>query len=483
MATGSGKTEVFIELIKRANVKTIVAVSSVNLAVQTANRIRKYNLDAGIYSASAGFKDTENKFIVGTVQSLIHYDFMPKLIIVDEGHNISNDEDSYYQRLLNENFDAKVAGFTATPFRSDGGLLYGSEKIFPRLNFERGLNFMIQNGHLVPPVLVQGKNAFDLSNVRVSMGEWAQQDINTVTLNNDTAQAQVADALLRLDGRKKVAWATSSINHAEIIHKLLPDSAIVHSQIDSAPEIKRFENDPACRHVVFVTMLKEGYDYAPIDAIVLMRPTRSPVLYVQICGRGLRLSPGKKDCLILDYGRVVESLGPLSDPKIPEDRRYKAAEQSPIKACPKCGTYVPKESSECEFCNYKFSRPVEVRLTAKPATNLIILGEQKNDVFKLSRIEVHDHKSKNGNSCFKVVMYETGILSFRPRHTQWFVKSRPRDFYNLILQLNIDALSESNYAVDFTHEVEIERKKEGDFYKVVRVTNRASHLRLPKIKL
>ncbi len=490
LPTASGKTEIFIELLKKANVKSIVAMSSVRLAKQTYERIKNNNLDVGLYCSTLNSKDIDNKIIVGTVQSLTASGIKDvKILTVDEAHCISEEEDSYYGKLISTYSGAKLLGFTATPFRTDGGHIYGAEKIFPRLNFSRSFSYMIENGFLVKPILTQGKDSFDINKLKIVMGDYSKHDIEVLASDSSKANKQVTDALERLGDRKKIIWATSSIKHCNLISDILfkqgEEYARIHSEMEynqQESNLKFFEDGPA-RHLVFVSIVKEGYSYSPIDAIVLMRPTRSPVLYVQICGRGLRLSPGKKDCLILDYGRVVESLGPLSDPKIPEDRRYKAAEQSPIKACPKCGTYVPKESSECEFCNYKFSRPVEVRLTAKPATNLIILGEQKNDVFKLSRVEIHDHKSKNGNSCFKVVMYETGILSFRPRHTQWFVKSRPRDFYNLILQLNIDGLAESNYAVDFTHEVEIERKKEGDFYKVIRVTNRASHLRLPKIKL
>src|SRR5690606_4065493 len=65
-----------------------------------------------------------------------------------------------------------------------------------------------------------------------------------------------------------------------------------------------------------VNVLSIGFDYPAIDLIALMRPTKSPALYIQQCGRGLRLSPGKESCLILDFANVVRSLGPIDDVQI-----------------------------------------------------------------------------------------------------------------------------------------------------------------------
>ncbi|WP_350448928.1 DEAD/DEAH box helicase, partial [Streptococcus pseudopneumoniae] len=82
-------------------------------------------------------------------------------------------------------------------------------------------------------------------------------------------------------------------------------------------EMEYFLNGEA-RHMVFVTALSEGWDHPPIDALCLLRPTRSPVLYVQLAGRVLRPYDGKVDSLILDYGNVVKNLGPLDNPRIPK---------------------------------------------------------------------------------------------------------------------------------------------------------------------
>jgi hypothetical protein len=78
-----------------------------------------------------------------------------------------------------------------------------------------------------------------------------------------------------------------------------------------------------------------------------MRATKSPELFVQIVGRGLRLSPCKENCLLLDYGRVIENLG---DPLYITDSESK---KNDLIMCPDCDGY--SHSNEiCDHCGYKF---------------------------------------------------------------------------------------------------------------------------------
>lgn len=458
-------------------------------------------MDTGLYCASAGFKDIDKKFTVGTVQSLIKHDFNPKLIIVDECHNISDDEESWYQLLLKLNFDAKVAGFTATTFRSDGGNIYGTDKIFPRLNFYRGLIYMIENGYLVRPILRQGKHSFDISKLRISMGDYAKGDLERLTSNRNQATAQVQDALLNLKGRKKVVWAASSIKHAELICENLKnfneEYSIIHSKLsyDLQLENKKHFEEGSARHMVFVTMLKEGYDYKPIDAVVFMRPTRSPVLYVQICGRGLRPYPGKENCLILDYGRVVENLGPLNNPEIPDVRKKKNKEElddKTIKACPKCATYIPKETEQCEFCGHVFTRPTVSKNLTQTAAHLgeLLSNESKSKKFMLGSIDVTPHKAKSGNDCTKISFFEKSIMgkSGYPLVTEYFSINYPfavQKLSNMLVALNVNVndivtveTKDYNFSIEYPHDVEVEYKKDGDYPKVIRITNREPNTRL-----
>ena len=62
---------------------------------------------------------------------------------------------------------------------------------------------------------------------------------------------------------------------------------------------------PSSFEIDFLAIITEGVDIPPIDCIILARPTRSSVLLQQMIGRGLRLSPGKEYCLVLDFEDIL----------------------------------------------------------------------------------------------------------------------------------------------------------------------------------
>jgi DNA repair protein RadD len=194
----------------------------------------------------------------------------------------------------------------------------------------------------------------------------------------------------------------------------------------------RSDNESA-RHLVFVTIVSEGYDFVPIDCVVLMRPTRSPVLYVQTVGRGLRPYKDKKDCLVLDYGSVVESCGPLNEPHIGKARRGKKSEEL-FKRCPNCSEYVGKNKFFCPVCDYSFHQKRDLptlRSEADEYSN--ILGESKPREIKIKNVFLQMHRSKNGNDCLKIVYQPENI--FESQINEFFVWSHDYAYKKAIKRL------------------------------------------------
>jgi hypothetical protein len=122
-----------------------------------------------------------------------------------------------------------------------------------------------------------------------------------------------------------VAWACINITHAERVRDVLVGmkelATCVHSKMVRRDEVAALElfTKYDVRHMVFVTKLSEGFDYAPTDAVVLMRPMRSPTLMIQTIGRALRTYPGKSSALVLDYGQTIRHCGSLDRPVVQED--------------------------------------------------------------------------------------------------------------------------------------------------------------------
>jgi DNA repair protein RadD len=139
------------------------------------------------------------------------------------------------------------------------------------------------------------------------------------------------------EDRQAVMIFTSTVNHAkEILQSLPPDiSALVVGDTEDHERDQIIESFKArkLKFLVNVSVLTTGFDAPHVDVIAILRPTESASLYQQIIGRGLRLSPGKQDCLILDY------TGQGHDLYSPDIDEHKPNPESVIVEipCPDCG--------------------------------------------------------------------------------------------------------------------------------------------------
>lgn len=446
MATGAGKTEVMIEIMRRAleikpTLKFCVLVQKLNLLNQTVTRFRKQLKSVSIYCGSEGENDLSGQVIVATIQSIsnVKIDGL-SCIVFDECHNVDEEQGRYSTFLeLNDSNNLKILGFTATPFRSDG-LIYGEDKLFEQIDFEMGLTDLIEKGFLVKPLLKKPDHQLDTSSLRIRMGEYVQEDVSKLTEDQDRLHLQITDALGRMNGRKKAVWACASINHAEMVCSNLihlgENAAIIHSNLSNderSNQQYRFEKTD-CRHLVFVTIVSEGYDYPSIDTIVLMRPTRSPVLYVQTIGRGLRLAEGKTDCLVLDYGKVIETLGPLDDPKVKRNKYERLSTETEMKVCPECHEYNFRIAQYCVACNYQFFDKNKGAKELKPETELKIFSTPEE--IEIKKVSFAFHKAKSGNDCLKITYHPINILNrpvdeFFVFNNEWAYKKLQRRFFDL----------------------------------------------------
>lgn len=417
LSTGAGKSILIYELLKKSialkpDIKCLVLFNRITLLSQLSQRFKQYLGEdkIGIYCGTEGQWDLSKAVTVASIQSLAPEEQQFNLIIVDECHAISEEKGRYEKFIrhqVEKNQKTKVVGFTATPFRSNG-YIYGSGKVFTNPCYERGLKYFIDLGFLVHPIAKQPDHQIDLTKLRIQKGEYRQDDIDDQTLNIDMARRQTDDAIGRAIGRRKIVWFCSSIKHAELIKDLLlqkgEDAISLHSKMEWKERDhaqNEFENGKA-RHLTFVSIVSEGYDYPPIDCIVLMRPTRSAGLMVQTCGRGLRPSPGKSDCLILDYGNVISSLGPLEDPVIGKKRKPGLVLEAPRqKTCPECRTYVAINATQCSVCGFLWQREEATKLNLTADEEASFLKKEKREMI-VKTVRLTLHTSKAGNLTYKI---------------------------------------------------------------------------------
>ena len=428
MATGAGKSVVMNALIERSvrlkpDIKILVLFNKVDLLEQLSDRLKAVVSDVGNYCAGIGEKSVDKTVTFASIQSISKVAELLRyhLIIIDECHAVTGREEGQYFNFINsmgaKNDRMKVVGFTATPFRPGTGYIYGNNRLFPRITVEIGIEQLIKRGFLVPPVLQTSKEHWDTSGFKIHGGEYSKKDLADAANNDQKSRAQVIDALSKIQGRKKIIWFCINIAHAENVLREIEShdekAAIIHSKQPRTVRLlnKRHFEEMDARHLVFVTIAAEGWDYPPADTLVILRPTRSATLWVQVAGRILRPHGDKKDALVLDYGEVIKNLGPLNDPIVEHGGKGKTKrrgeldpQELKLRLCNVCLKYSPPKTEVCPFCS-NIMLEKKVNLTKAPDSKSNIIGERTKiirEIFDVKRVDIWDHESRSGNQCVKI---------------------------------------------------------------------------------
>ncbi|WP_312061938.1 DEAD/DEAH box helicase [Pantoea septica] len=357
LPTGAGKSLVIAELARLARGRVLVLAHVKELVEQNHGKYQAYGLEADIFAAGLQRKESQRKVVFGSVQSvarnLAQFDSAFSLVIVDECHRISDDDSSQYQQIFSHlrqhNPQLRLLGLTATPFRLGKGWIYhfhyhgmvrGDEKaLFRDCIYELPLRYMIKHGFLVEPErLDMPVVQYDFSRLTAQAnGLFSEADLNRELKQQQRVTPHIVSQIVEFaEDRRGVMVFASTVAHAREILSLLPANSALISAETPAKErdatIAAFKAQQL-KFLVNVAVLTTGFDAPHVDLIAILRPTESVSLYQQIVGRGLRLSPGKTSCLILDYA------GNPHDLFTPEVGAPKgASDNEPVQVfCPACG--------------------------------------------------------------------------------------------------------------------------------------------------
>lgn len=358
LPTGAGKSLVIAELARLARGRVLVLAHVKELVAQNHAKYQALGLEADIFAAGLKRKESHGKVVFGSVQSVARnldaFQGEFSLLIVDECHRIGDDEESQYQQILTHltkvNPHLRLLGLTATPFRLGKGWIYqfhyhgmvrGDEKaLFRDCIYELPLRYMIKHGYLTPPErLDMPVVQYDFSRLQAqSNGLFSEADLNRELKKQQRITPHIISQIMEFAAtRKGVMIFAATVEHAKEIVGLLPaeDAALITGDTPGAERDVLIEDFKAqrFRYLVNVAVLTTGFDAPHVDLIAILRPTESVSLYQQIVGRGLRLAPGKTDCLILDYA------GNPHDLYAPEVGTPKGkSDNVPVQVfCPACG--------------------------------------------------------------------------------------------------------------------------------------------------
>lgn len=313
-ATGTGKTVVFAELLRRrrGEGRALVLAHREELVQQAAERIAGWtgiacDVDMGDARPSALFR---REVIVASVQTLsrlarreVYRGDEFATIVVDEAHHAVAKQ---YLEILAYYGDAKVLGVTATPDRLDGRAM---GIVFESTAFVYTIRDGIEQGMLCPirqkSVLVEG---LDLSKVRSTRGDLNEAELERA-LMEDRVLHETAKPTLELAGSRSTILFTAGVDQAHALAKIMNGHAgrdVAVALDGSTPTDERRRVIAAFRagRVQFLlncALFTEGFDAPETACVAMARPTTSRALYTQMIGRGTRIANGKVDLLVLDF--------------------------------------------------------------------------------------------------------------------------------------------------------------------------------------
>ncbi len=324
----------------------------------------------GVYSAGLDARDTENEIIVAGIQSVYKRgkEFGRRdLVIVDEAHLISDDEDSMYQQLFSAFPGCRVPGLTATPFRTSTGPIAGPDKPFRKIVYERRVGEMINEDFLCR-LTNKPLQEIDTSDVKIRAGEFQSDSLESQMISENNVRSACEQIVSLTRDRSSVVVFCCGVDHVYAVRDRLesltdePVGAVTGETV--AVERANMLNEFCAgrlKYIINCDILSVGFDSARISCVVSLRPTLSPGLWAQQVGRGLRKHPEKTDCLILDFGGNTARHGSLDAPDYgratidAQDAQARAAaKNSRGWSCPSCNDDV---AIELESCHCGYERP------------------------------------------------------------------------------------------------------------------------------
>lgn len=436
LPTGAGKSLIIAELVRLMfdtwpdhHPRTLVIVPSKELAEQNAEKLAGQlpsHISLGYYSASIGKRQPDKDVIVATIGSVYaaaHLLGDIKIVIIDECHLVKPEKEGRYRNFL---FDLaqfchyRIVGLTATPFRGNGvWLTDGENPLFKGVAHKVTIKSLLDAGYLAPLVRPMDlANQIDTTGIATTGGDYNLEQLDQAV---NEQLIPIADESVRVAADRH-HWLvfTPMVVSAHKFRDLLVERGITAQCVTGkTPKAERAQVIADFRSgkilcLITVMALATGFDAPEVDCILWLRPTISPVLYVQGAGRGLRIAEGKTDCLWVDFTDTTERLGAIDLIKGRKKPRSKAEEEAlreaPLKVCDQCGSLAPIAALECPDCGALFP-PQQIALSKKPSEAAVLSTQKKQSTIKtypVTRVSYRRH-SKEGSPDSMRVDYYSGL--------------------------------------------------------------------------
>ena len=301
MPTGTGKTMVLAELVKRLmmkdeGLKILIVAHRRELIEQIKATIKRMKMDS---------RNITVESILTISRRIATIEFAPSLVVIDEAHHALA---KTYKMMWETWPDAKFLGLTATPCRLNGK---GFTDLF---------DVLVQSWDIPTFIKEKWLSTYDFVSIKADSrtqqlisslkkrgadGDYQVKEMDSV-LNKRPSIERLYNCVMEYAHNRKGFVYAININHARSIAEYYQSQGVHAVAIDSHTPVKERERiissfrSGGLQVLINVDIFSEGFDCPDVEFIQLARPTLSLAKYLQMVGRGLRPSKGKKNCMIID---------------------------------------------------------------------------------------------------------------------------------------------------------------------------------------
>lgn len=363
--TGSGKTVMFTYMVARAierSRKCLIITDRTELLTQAGGTLANFGLKPIEIKPNKRISTLNGVLYVGMAQTLkrrikdeMYINFLKDLdlIILDEAHKQEfNDLLPYFSE------SSILIGATATPYRE------GNQKSLHE--FYKDIVEVVTIDELIKLNFLSKPNTYgvkvDLSSVKTKGGDYDQDQVAKVYDEVKMYHGVFENYTKITPNKKGIIFASNVASSKQLVNDFkIKGLPIEHIDGTTPPADRKrilewFKQTPNAL-ISNVGILNAGFDEPNIEVVILYRATKSISLFLQMCGRGSRITETKKEFTILDFGNNVQRHGFWEQQRQWNLVKKKKKEGvAPIKDCPKCFYLLPARVMECPNCNHVFEK-------------------------------------------------------------------------------------------------------------------------------
>ncbi|BAY87627.1 putative helicase (plasmid) [Calothrix parasitica NIES-267] len=411
--TGAGKTVIASKIIGnyvKQGKRVLFLVHRGKLVKQTRSTLNKFfGIEPGIIWADYAKPDYTKSVQIAMLQTIQNRELPPDidLIILDEAHTAAYYKvwrrilDTYAGFIWCLNQKVDFLGLSASPWRSKNK--EGYCQFFDTIVKAPYPSQLIERGHLSRARQFGYTHLIDESKLQSSDGEFTQTSMAEVC--DDEFNAELIKIYLdktQEQWRKPIAFC-ATVKQAENLARqfLLHDiqaKCIIGDTSERERDVIFQEFSNGKTHLISsVGVLCEGFDEPSVNAILVCRPIKSRALWVQICGRGLRINEGKEDCWFFDFCGNIRRIGmPTRSFELKLCPNSKEDPPEETKTCPSCESEVNKFLAVCPYCGFEFSSEKPEAKRRKRKFEEVLTPEQKKQVNFLKTSAVNSFNKQTG---------------------------------------------------------------------------------------